>query len=56
MIRDKKLAVGMGIAFILGIIWGLVEGVPPGEAFLRGSLAVAGSVVTYPLWRDKTKT
>lgn len=56
MIRDKKLAVGMGIAFFLGIMWGLVEGTTPGEAFLRGSLAVAGSVISYPLWRDRKNT
>ena len=54
MIRDKKLAVGMGIAFFLGMLWGVVEGAPAGETFLRGSLAVAGAVVTYPLWRQRS--
>lgn len=54
MIRDKKLAVGAGIAFVLGLIWGLVAGDPPGETFLRGALAVACTVATYPLWRQRS--
>jgi hypothetical protein len=53
VIRDKKLAVGMGVAFCLGILWGVFEGAPPGESFLRGSLAVAGAVITYPFWRQR---
>lgn len=54
MIRDKKLAVGMGFAFVFGLLWGVIEGVPPGEIFLRGSVAVACSVLTYPLWRSRS--
>ena len=53
MIRDKKLAVGMLAAFFLGILWGVVAGDPPGETFLRGSLAVACAVATYPFWRER---
>jgi cell shape-determining protein MreD len=53
MIRDKKLAVGMGFAFILGLLWGIVAGDSPGETFLRGSLAVACAVATYPFWRQR---
>lgn len=53
MIRDKKLAVAMGIAFFLGILWGVAVGDPPGESFLRGSVAVAGAVISYPFWRQR---
>lgn len=53
MIRDKKLAVGMGVAFVLGVIWGAIEGVRPGEMFLYGSVATACSVLTYPFWRQR---
>lgn len=54
MIRDKKLAVGMGVAFVLGLLWGVAAGDSPGETFLRGSLAVACAVATYPLWRQRS--
>ena len=53
MIREKKLAVGMVAAFFLGILWGVAVGDPPGETFLRGSLAVACAVATFPFWRDR---
>lgn len=53
MFRDKKLAAAMGIGFVLGIAWGVIEGVSPGEAFLRGSLAVFCTLLTYPLWRSR---
>ncbi len=53
MIRDTRLAVGMGVAFLLGLLWGVYEGGTPGEIFLSGSLAVAGSVATWPLWRPR---
>jgi cell shape-determining protein MreD len=53
MIRDKRLAVGMGAAFVLGILWGVYEGGTPGEIFLNGSLAVGFSVITWPLWRPR---
>ena len=49
MIRDKKLAIGMGAAFVLGILWGVIVGDPPGESFLRGAIATACALVTYPL-------
>jgi cell shape-determining protein MreD len=54
VIRDKKLAVGMGVAFFMGILWGVAVGDPPGETFLRGSLAVACAVATYPFWRQRS--
>ena len=53
MIRDKKLAVGMGAAFVLGIVWGLVAGDSPGETFLRGAVATACALLSYPLWRER---
>ena len=49
MIRDTRLAVGMGVAFVLGILWGVYEGGTPGEIFLSGSIAVGCSVITWPL-------
>ena len=54
MIRDKRLAVGMGVAFFLGILFGIYEGGSAGEIFLNGSLAVAFSVITWPFWRPKS--
>jgi cell shape-determining protein MreD len=54
VIRDKKLAVGMVAAFFMGILWGVAVGDPPGETFLRGAVAVACAVVTYPLWRQRS--
>ncbi len=54
MIRDKKLAVGMAVAFALGILWGVLEGASPGETFLRGSIAGACAVLSYPLWRQRS--
>ncbi|MEN9708647.1 MAG: hypothetical protein RIQ68_1055 [Pseudomonadota bacterium] len=53
MIRDTRLAVGMGVAFLLGILWGVYEGGSAGEIFLSGSLAVGCSVITWPLWRPR---
>ena len=53
MIRDKKLAVGMGFAFMFGIMWGMIENTTPGEAFLRGSIATACALLTYPLGRSR---
>jgi cell shape-determining protein MreD len=53
MIRDTRLAVGMGVAFMLGILWGVYEGGSAGEIFLNGSLAAGCSVITWPLWRPR---
>lgn len=54
MIRDKKLAAGMVAAFFLGVLWGVAVGDPPGEAFLRGAIAVACAAATYPFWRQRS--
>ena len=53
MIRDIRLAVGMGVAFLFGILWGVYEGGTAGEIFLNGSLAVGFSVITWPFWRPR---
>ncbi|MDB5648793.1 MAG: hypothetical protein JWL62_313 [Hyphomicrobiales bacterium] len=53
MIKDKKLAAGMLVGFVIGVLWGVIDGVSPGEAFLRGSIAVFCTLITYPLWRTR---
>jgi hypothetical protein len=52
--RDNKLALGMLFGFIIGLIWGFAIGETPGEAFLRGAIATACTLLTYPFWRSKT--
>jgi cell shape-determining protein MreD len=51
--RDNKLALGMGFGFVIGLLWGLAIGEPLGEAFLRGAIATACTLLTYPFWRSK---